>query len=145
MDNWQYVGDIDLSYGGVFFRIDDIEWKEHGYCDALRVTPCSDAGLQSNAYWIEALTVLRWRDNHERSSILGNYEEEPDTALWEAEACLSYGLYDPAIYYPDTNNETVQVGKADPFHSGETIKVDRYLKEGTNLVGYVKAVWLARL
>jgi len=145
MGDWEYIGDVNLEYGGVFIRLNEADWNApYGYCDALRITPCSDAGLQDNAYWIEALTVLRWRDENEKASILScvGAEDEELSPLGEAEACLSYGLCDPANCFPNASGETIQIGGKDPFHSGELIKPDRYLKNGSDLEGYVRAVWL---
>ena len=54
MPRWHYFGDINLEYGGFFYRTD--QWQ-HLYADVVLVTPCSDAGLPDNQFWIENLVV----------------------------------------------------------------------------------------
>src|ERR1700685_3511801 len=46
---WHYMGDINLEYGGYFWREDGAD----DYVLCVRVTPCSDAGGPNNLFWIE--------------------------------------------------------------------------------------------
>jgi hypothetical protein len=50
-----YSGDLNIEHGGFFYTLDNFD---RGYVDAVRVTPCSDAGGPDNVFWIECLSVL---------------------------------------------------------------------------------------
>ena len=108
---WYYSGDINLEYGGLFYRLDNIKW---GYADALRVTPCSDAGGQDNAYWIEELTVNLPDDKRHperREDILAScgIDTLPKGRAglhMLVDACVGYGSYDIE------QSDVVQIGKA---------------------------------
>lgn len=148
-----YSGDINVEHGGVWFKIDPRDWDEYGYCSAVRVTPCSDAGLQENAWWIEELTIIKPRSETELSGILNTcgwmiYTESGDiiasgngevlakkgTAAFRrivAEATLGYGLYDV------TGSETVQIGR-EADGSGERVTPDTVLRSNASLERYVR-------
>jgi hypothetical protein len=51
---WHYSGDVDIAYGGMFYSMDDIA---QGYANAVRVTPCADAGGPDNMWWVERITI----------------------------------------------------------------------------------------
>lgn len=152
---WDYSGDINLAYGGVF--IDMAGWS-NGYATAIRVQPCSDAGLQNNAWWIEELTVIKPRTEQELKSVLdcygwtidpedgsiigcgGDVMAAPKTKQFNlaiAEACIGHGLYDRE------NSTSIQIGQTDEFHSGETLDVDEKLRGNTSLERYVRRNYLA--
>jgi hypothetical protein len=51
---WHYSGDVNIEHGGMFYSLANFEF---GYVDAVRVTPCSDAGGPDNVFWVEQLTI----------------------------------------------------------------------------------------
>lgn len=55
---WKYSGDMDLEYGGLFWRAG----LHDDYVDAVRVTPCSDAGGPDNLFYIETGSIYMPRD-----------------------------------------------------------------------------------
>ena len=118
MAQWFYNGDINLQCGGFFYRLGN--WQ-HGYVDCVRVTPCSDAGAQSNAFWIEALTVIIPADDEAIKDVLSICGYHPDELTGVerkhriVDACMAYGRYDPANCFPLHHSETVQIGKIDPY------------------------------
>jgi hypothetical protein len=154
---WNYSGDVNLEYGGVFIDISD--W-ENGYATAVRVQPYSDAGLQNNAWWIEELTVIKPRSEQELKSVLdscgwtidpkdsslvgcgGEVVAAPNTKEFRlaiADSCIGYGLYDTTI------STSVQIGQTDPYHDGETLTADETLRSNASLSRYVRRNFLQRL
>lgn len=151
-----YIGDINVEHGGTWFKIDPRDWDEHGYCSAVRVTPCSDAGLQENAWWIEELTVLNpdgddmkrvlscsgWSIDPDDGSIIscsGNVVARKGTAAFRqalAEACVSYGKYDVE------HSITVQIGKEPEDSSECPAHADRVLRANASLERYVRREFL---
>lgn len=157
MAKWKYMGDVSLEHGGAFFRLDSRNWDEYGYGEAVRVTPCSDAGGQDNAYWIEDITILKPERESELKSILDTIglcmEDGHLVDSWRgttikagtaafrlaiAYACLSYGKYDI------NQSETIQIGKDSPFYDGrEPVRPDRILRANTSLERFVRREFLA--
>jgi hypothetical protein len=127
-----YSGDVNIEHGGVFYCLDS--WKL-GYVDALRVTPCSDAGGPDNIFWIEELTV-NIREGTELDRIfacVGMYHKSdmPKGASYRhamVDAHIYYGAYDIESSY------TVQIGPDDEFYDGrEKITPDYFLRASVNL------------
>lgn len=97
-----YTGDMDITCGGTFYNL--AAFRKWGYAQAVRVTPCSDAGLADNEFWVETLTVNRQSEQREREAIdsLGWIDNEAEMGpknraqYWHLlfEALLSYGHYD---------------------------------------------------
>ena len=158
MPRWDYSGDVNLECGGTFFR-QGADWQRYGYVDAVRVTPCSDAGGQDNAFWVERLTINRPDSMAEIRDVLSIYSYtiegesgdivEPHSGETIAianspafdrvliEACLSYGRYDKDY------GETIQIGKrADEYHSGDVVKPDLILRGNCKLENYVRKQFL---
>lgn len=52
---WFYSGDADIENGGFFYDLSNFD--DLGYAQAVRVTPCSDAGGPDNVFWVEMLSV----------------------------------------------------------------------------------------
>ena len=50
-----YSGDVNVEYGGMFYRLDT--WID-GYVDVVRVVSCTDAGGPDNMWWVETLSVM---------------------------------------------------------------------------------------
>lgn len=147
-----YSGDVNIEHGGTWYKIDPTGWDEYGYCSAIRVTPCSDAGAQSNAWWIEELTVIKprseeelknvlsccgWIHEDDRGIVLSHGAKEtvvkPGTKEYRrliAECCVGYGIYDV------DRSETVQIGQHaedSNEHAEKTI-----LRANASLERYVK-------
>jgi hypothetical protein len=124
----RYIGDINPENGGVWYNVNRKDWQEYGYGQAVRLTPCSDAGLQTNAFWIERVQILNpmhpdfkrhnvesvlsvhgWKldsDGNLRTGQLGLPIRKGTAAFRQAiaECCVSYGLYD------NEYSECVQLG-----------------------------------
>ena len=112
-----YHGDLNPEHGGYFYTLKD---GANGFAAVVRITPCSDAGLAENEFWIERLTV-NFPDNESEEtevlSVIGvtlaEVETKRDTDEYYStiiNACLAYGKYDKAE--PD---EVVRIGKRDEF------------------------------
>lgn len=106
-----YMGDINLEYGGYFYDLS--EWK-YDYVPVLRVEDLDSACGFNGAAMVERLTVILPRDKHELESVLSvcGWEDQV-SEYWHSredrlkknlshsqkvmlvDACLSYGLYDP--------------------------------------------------
>lgn len=139
MARWVYQGDVNLEQGGVFFRIEPKEFDNHHYCDAVRVTPCSDAGGPDNVWWVEALTIVIPDDQKRLAGILdtcgytldGLKEMKPSARRQMiADACIVYGSYD------STDTETVQIGPDE--ESRETMEPTDKLRSNASLDRYVR-------
>ena len=117
MKRWQWFGDVNPKNGGTWIR----PVPEYGDADAVRITPCSDAGGPCNLFWVECVTVLGLDDADRRQSAAkccGISAADMRDPYTMAEALLSYGFYDPANCYPEAASETVQVGaQLDPYAS----------------------------
>lgn len=155
MKRFKYCGDINIEHGGYFYSA--AEWK-HGYAEAVRVVPCSDAGAQDNCYWIEELTVLIPDSNEKLLDVLkvcgwsvdgnGNiYDSHSNTdiadrgtAAYRAaviDACIAHGAYD------QDSSTCVSIGKPDPEYRGrEPIEPDTVLRANTSLERYVRRNYL---
>lgn len=161
MAKFWYSGDVNVEHGGTWFAINKKDWDDYGYCSAVRVTPCSDAGAQENAWWIEELTVIKPENDQKLKSVLDTcgwlvYSETGDiisshngdivakkgTAAFRrvvAEACVGYGKYDVS------NSETVQIGKDADSDDLEQVEPDTVLRANSSLERYVKRQWLSSL
>lgn len=149
---YRYSGDVDLCNGGTFFLVNAKDREDYGFRSAVRVTPCSDAGAQDNAWWVEELTVIKPRNDQELKSVLDvcGWRIGEDGNLWDyscapfakkgtasfrnaiQEARVSYGLYDI------DRSITVQIGKTSEFHSGDTVTPDETLRGNCSLARYVR-------
>ena len=155
-----YSGDVNLEHGGTYFKIDPRDWDEYGYCSAVRVQPCSDAGAQSNAWWIESFTVLNPKGDDlksilsfcgwsiaENGAIMDSYSGDivakAGTQAFRhcvAEACVGYGKYDKDF------SEVVQIGKISEFDSDrEHVNPDRILRSNASLERYVRREFVRSL
>jgi len=111
-----YSGDVSIEHGGYFYCLDSWQW---GYVDALRVTPCSDAGGPDNCFWLEEITINIRDSGPELNSVLsvcGLTLETLPTGAARGHALvdchLSHGTYDMHA------STMVQIGPNDPFYSG---------------------------
>lgn len=152
MARYKYCGDVNLEYGGYYYRAPD--WQ-HGYADAVRVQPCSDGGGQDNAWWIERLTVLIPSDEAELRKVLavigmvldakgaiisesGGATLAKGSAGYKAcviDACVAYGRYD------QDSSTVVQIGKTDEVDS-DHVAPHVTLRAGSSLERYVRREYL---
>jgi hypothetical protein len=124
-DRWSYLGDVDLSHGGVFIDISTWKW---GYAEAVRVTDLDSACGFEGAMLIERVTINGLDDSERiRSAVAGCGSLDwyvrggqcADPAVLKnvlrlmiAEALLQYGHFDldDGSYGPDDvpASETIQ-------------------------------------
>lgn len=88
MPKWNYSGDVNLEYGGFF-------WKEDGqedYVLAVRVTPCSDAGGPDNLFCIEIGSIYLPNDERRKAALacIGSGDNDAPTRAELAYAFLAY-------------------------------------------------------
>lgn len=143
MTDWTYSGDINPEYGGIWFKHDPQDWK-WGYMECVRVTDLDSGCGFTGAVLIERITVIRPRDRQEWRNVMAccdltikDIAGHPERV---AEACVSYGLYDPANCWPQADSETLQLESDGPMVF-DGWKADRRQTKG-DLEGYIKAKWL---
>ena len=136
MSKWNYNGDLNLEYGGFY-------WKEDGaddYVLCVRVTPCSDAGGPGNQFWIERGSIYMPNDAEKRCRALSvcGYENEPNPSrgmLFDA-----FMAYQGVEHYCMNAQTVVQIGaKADePGHGWGEVRVDQVIRGNAKLANYVR-------
>lgn len=146
IDNYEYVGDVNLEYGGAF--IDMSRWRD-GYATCIRITDLDSACGFDGAVMIEHLVIIRPDDRGKLATVLLCCGVSPGDLLRLdsdarrlaiAESCLGYGLYDPDDSwdgYRSYHTEIVQTQADGPMAFGGWKADKRVLLE--NLEGYVKA------
>ena len=144
---WHYIGDVNLEHGGVFIQEGDYP----DYCNAVRVTPCSDAGGPENWYRIESGTVYMGDAQH-MVSALECCDESADAPQWrKGYAMMCYMAMDvgrvtnSGCYAgPDT---IVQIGAKrgdyDSWRWDDEREPDYVLRGNTSLRRYVKREFMA--
>lgn len=136
---WHFNGDINLRYGGFF-------WREDGsddYVLAVRVTPCSDAGGADNLFCIENGSIYMPLDPAKRHSALQvcGYEDDPaPTRSMLVDAFMAYGGVERATF----NGEViVRIGKAETLtRDGWNPEPDTVLRGNASLEKYVREHFL---
>lgn len=130
---WCYNGDMDLEYGGYFYKpVPGDDWVE-----AVRVTPCSAAGCQDNCWWVDNGTIVIPHDHRLQGALkcLGIDLDElpPETHLMaKLEACMFYGLYE------HDRQEVVQIGPdEEPRYPRDKITATTRVRAGTDLRNWV--------
>lgn len=129
-----YTGDVNAEYGGLFYTLADFA---HGYANAVRIQPCSDAGAADNCYWVEQLSVHFPSDPAELASAFDCCGIDPaelneaQRMLATVEACVSYG------HYEIDSSECVQIG-ARQSDSGEPIHADTILRAHADIGRYAR-------
>lgn len=130
-----YNGDINIKHGGYFYCIDTLKWD---YVDAVRVTPCSDAGGPDNMFWVERLMIHIQRDEARLRSILetSGYEGEEITDALLVEAHIADGSHVEV----DTS-ECIRIGPRDPLFNGrEEFAATHNLRGNTSLRRYARSL-----
>lgn len=134
---WNYNGDLNIEYGGFWWREDGAE----DYVLAVRVTPCVDAGGPDNCYWVEQGSIYMPLDSAKRHSALQvcGYEDDPaPTRSMLVDAFMAYGGIERHTF---NGERVVQVGKK-TSESRETITPDVVLRGNASLRNYVKREYL---
>ena len=132
-----YSGDRSIENGGFFYSL--ANWH-YDYADAVRVTPCSDAGGPTNQFWVETLTanIPDGNDLQRTLDCIGMDELPKGAARRHAiiDALIAYGTYDI------TSSEVVQIGtKPDEYGSREfdPVHANTVLRANASLERYVRA------
>lgn len=134
---WHYIGDRNICEGGAYIQEGD--WPD--YCNAVQVTPCTDAGGPDNWYWIESGTVYLGNAQH-LASALEYCDDSPNAPQWmQGYTMLQYmGM--------DTDSRViVQIGAkrgdCDSWRWDDTLEPEYVLRGNTSLRRYVKREYLA--
>jgi hypothetical protein len=136
---WNYSGDINLEYGGLFWREDGAD----DYVLAVEVTPCSDAGGPNNLYWVAVGSIYLPKDEERRKSALaciGITTDKP--SRWElVEAFRAYhGIERDSM----NGDNVVQIGKDEEGHRGfDPITVTHRLRGNASLKRFVRREFLS--
>jgi hypothetical protein len=134
---WKYSGDINLEYGGLFWREDGAD----DYVLAVQVTPCSDAGGPNNLYWVEVGSIYLPEDEKRRKSALdciGVTSDKPKRAEL-VEAFLAYNGLD--VDYD--GRHVVQIGKPEKArHDFGSVSVTDQLRGNASLTRFVRRNFL---
>lgn len=137
---WNYSGDVNLEYGGMF-------WKWDGgpdYVLAVEIVPYSDMGGPNNVFIVENGSIYLPLDVDARNDALDTigYSARP-APLWAlVDAFRAYHGIDRDAW---RGGETVQIGKTDPFWDkrGPEPEPDKILRSNASLAKYVARKYLA--
>ena len=130
---WVYMGDVNIRHGGTYFFNNDEDVK-YGFMSVVRVTPCSDAGLPDNQFWIEWGNVTGFDSPaHIADAMTVCGTEGPIDNITLADCLMAYGNFEI-----DTTI-VVQIGKEDPFYNGQQVPStpDYQLRDGSSLRNWV--------
>lgn len=132
---WNYSGDVNLRYGGFFWREDDAD----DYVLALRVTPCSDVGGSDNLFHIEQGSIYLPKDAAPLKNALATIGKTPETAtrLDIVYAFMAYNGIDRHSYNGETD---IRIGPADKHANpnGWNPKPNVVLRSNASLRNYVR-------
>lgn len=157
--DWKYTGDINLKYGGLFFKLPDknpIDGDRHDHVEAVEVTDLAGAvGGPDCIYRVERGTIYMPRDK---------WADALDSSGWEVEEFegeigihIGLGEWHPidgtgltllvsafhgycGIEDPDT--ATVQIGKLTAYDPDPVFEPDTFLRGNAKLERYVEREWL---
>lgn len=109
-NEWQYIGDVNLENGGLF-------WREDGSADyvlAVQVTPASDLGGPENMFHIETGSIYLPEDEAKRKSALDTIGVELGKETRQ-ELVIAFNAYH-GIDRDAWNGETwIRIGKPCPY------------------------------
>ncbi len=130
---WNYNGDLNLCYGGFFWREDGAD----DYVRVVRVTPCSDAGGPDNLFVVEQGSIYMPTDAESRRRALQvcGYENESNPSRHMlVDSFMAYG----GVERDCMNGETVvRFGPAIPS-DGWNPAPDVIKRANGNLKNYVR-------
>lgn len=103
---WEYHGDENVEYGGLFVKCDYSDFK-YGYLECIRVTDLDSACGFTNAVLIEAITVVKDRKRLRKAVESCGITPAQSRQAYRtggrkaymmlcADALASYGHYDPS-------------------------------------------------
>ena len=163
---WRYSGDMDIREGGFFWRPSSRDpFPQADYVDAVRVTPCSDAGGPDNVYLIESGSIYIPRDKYESALECCGYDlmtgprgalmiqggtgesvhvDSPQGRAMLVDAFLAYH----GVERESWNGEHyVQIGPRDSFYEegrgGWNPRPDKVVRANTSLERYVRREFLS--
>ena len=131
---YEYIGDINLEYGGIYIDISD--WED-GYANAVEICDLDSACGFTGAVFIRNLTLIKPRNETELNSVLSvvGHETKKVSDLDVAYAAFSYGLYD------GEPEETIQL-EDDGDMTFDEWGVDFKAPDDFNLREYVENTYL---
>lgn len=136
---WNFNGDVNLEYGGFFWREDGAD----DYVCAVCVTPCVNGGGPDNLFHIEQGSLYMPADPAKRKSALSTcgYENEPNPSRsMLVDAFMAYGGIERATF---NGEQVVQIGKKQELErEGWNPEPDHVLRGNASLEKFVKANFL---
>lgn len=151
MPRWNYSGDMNLEYGGLFWREDGAD----DYVLAVKVTPCSDAGGPDNLFHIEHGSIYLGTDVKRHKSALDccGYKLADDGTMTDGaggtftKKQARARLVEAMDAYCGLDNRTehvVQIGKAEPEdgRGGWSPEPDTILRGNAKLRNFVREEFL---
>ena len=124
MENWEYIGDIDIECGGTYFNMSTFN---DGYVDALRITNLGSAIGFNGAIMIEKIVVNGTTDKERIKQAIddGYPDDHKITDLDIVFDLMQYGHYDMGWDCYSEDIETIQTEKDNPmeFDGWEAEKV----------------------
>ncbi len=148
-DSYEYFGDVNLEYGGIFF---DLSEYKYGYVSAVRVTDLDSGCGFSGAVMVEHITILGFDDAKrvaeslkctgqlmDRALIVPVDESDRETILIIAESLASYGHYDSDDSWDNYATHHTEIIQCDPDGEMEYDgwKADHRLSEDETIEEYV--------
>jgi hypothetical protein len=136
---WNFNGDINLEYGGFFWREDGAD----DYVRAVRITPCSDAGGPDNLFHVEQGSIYMPLDAAKRKSALSvcGYENEanPSRSMLVDSFMAYHGIDRDSM----NGEQVVRIGKAQELaRDGWNPEPDFVLRGNSSLERFVKGQFL---
>lgn len=135
-----YCGDSSIEHGGFYYSVETLKW---GYVDAIRVSPCSDAGGPDNVFWIERLTI-----NLRTGSALANVRATCDVPKDLKGAAATHADIEAHVYYGAYDCDslaTLQIGPADPYsRCADPLRVTHKMRANRSLRKLVRELALNR-
>ena len=127
---WNYVGDVNIEYGGYFWR-----QISSDYAECVNVFPLSDGGGPNNIFAVEVGGVYISDDKAKRDaalSVIGHDGAKPDFDML-VEGFMAYnGIERDSTYY-------VQVGaKRDEARDFQDVQPDVTLRANASLLKFIK-------
>ena len=134
---FHYSGDVNIEHGGMFYNLDTFHWD---FADAVRVTPCTDAGAADNCYWVEILTINIPTQPAKVNGALATIGLDEDYLKDLTPSQRRHLMVQCAESNGLCDVDTSAVVSIGPYTYGEKIKVDRVLRGNTSLSRYARRV-----
>lgn len=137
-NGWKYSGDLNLECGGFY-------WREHGEPDsveAIRVTPCSDAGGPDNLFHFEFGSIYMPEDK--LADALSTIGMEPDKADRDS-IIYAFQAYSGLERDAMGGERVIRIGPDESDYArsnGWNPEPDFILRAGTDLRKWVERNWV---